>query len=91
MLYLISYDIRDDKARLRIFKSLKEWGYHIQKSVFIGNCPNPAAATVVFEQLQAMAQQQSDHLLMVPLCHQCFSRRKQFGEILPLDDPVWIF
>jgi CRISPR-associated protein Cas2 len=34
MNYIISYDIADDKIRLKLFKILKDYGTHVQFSVF---------------------------------------------------------
>lgn len=34
MFYIISYDIKDDKTRLKLFKLLKDYGTHVQFSVF---------------------------------------------------------
>ena len=32
--YLVCYDIRDDKRLRRVFKTMKDWGDHLQYSVF---------------------------------------------------------
>ena len=34
MIYIIAYDIADNKRRLRVAKTLESWGYRIQESVF---------------------------------------------------------
>lgn len=34
MIYIIAYDIADNKWRLRVAKTLESWGYRIQESVF---------------------------------------------------------
>lgn len=34
MIYIIAYDIADNKRRLRVAKTLEFWGYRIQESVF---------------------------------------------------------
>jgi len=33
-IYIIAYDIADNKRRLRVAKTLESWGYRIQESVF---------------------------------------------------------
>jgi CRISPR-associated protein Cas2 len=32
--YLVCYDIRDDKRLRKVFKTMKDWGDHLQYSVF---------------------------------------------------------
>ena len=32
--YLVTYDIRDDKRLRKVFKTLRNWGDHLQYSVF---------------------------------------------------------
>ena len=32
MIYIIAYDIADNKRRLRVAKTLESWGYRIQES-----------------------------------------------------------
>jgi len=34
VIYIIAYDIADNKRRLRVVKTLESWGYRIQESVF---------------------------------------------------------
>ena len=34
MIYIIAYDIADNKRRLRVAKIRESWGYRIQESVF---------------------------------------------------------
>jgi len=34
MICIISYDVADNKRRLRVAKTLEPWGYRIQESVF---------------------------------------------------------
>ena len=34
MIYIIAYNIVDNKRRLRVGKTLESWGYRIQESVF---------------------------------------------------------
>ncbi len=34
MIYIIAYDIADNKRRLRVAKTLESWCYRIQESVF---------------------------------------------------------
>ena len=34
MIYIIAYDIADNKRRLRVAKTLESWDYRIQESVF---------------------------------------------------------
>lgn len=33
-IYLVTYDIRDDKRLRKVFKTMRNWGDHLQYSVF---------------------------------------------------------
>jgi CRISPR-associated protein Cas2 len=32
--YIVTYDIRDDKRLRRVFRTMRDWGNHLQYSVF---------------------------------------------------------
>lgn len=42
MFFVVSYDISDDKRRTRIMKTLKDYGHHVQYSVFECDLKEPA-------------------------------------------------
>ena len=44
MIYIIAYDIADNKRRLRVAKTLESWGYRIQESVFQLRLDTPTLA-----------------------------------------------
>ena len=46
MIYIIAYDIADNKRRLRVAKTLESWGYRIQESVFQLRLDNATLARV---------------------------------------------
>lgn len=47
MIYIIAYDIADNKRRLRVAKTLESWGYRIQESVFQLRLDNATLARVL--------------------------------------------
>ena len=46
MIYIIAYDITDNKRRIRVAKTLESWGYRIQESVFQLRLDNATLARV---------------------------------------------
>jgi CRISPR-associated endonuclease Cas2 len=90
MFYLVSYDIQDDKARLEVMKYLKDLGYHVQKSVFILNCESRAVAVGHYQTIVAMVDLAGDHVLMSPVCDQCWGKALSAGNTLDVNDDVWI-
>jgi len=86
---LISYDIEDDRLRLKISKRLHFYGLHrIQYSVFMGTLANkdvPKLKTdlMAFSQQKAWAPQ--DTILILPV----HDRMKNAIEILGQTPPTW--
>jgi len=89
MLYLLSYDVHNDKQRKEICNFLKDCGYHIQKSVFIVDC-DCGLAQAIFNQVASLADLTTDRILMVPLCNQCFRKAKLQGNYVGFNEDVWI-
>ena len=69
MFYIISYDIRDDRRRKRVHKTLKGFGENVQESVF--------EAIVDGQQFQQMKQKvqhlirEHDKVRYYYLCEKC--------------------
>ena len=61
MFYIISYDIKDDKTRLKLFKLLKDYGTHVQFSVF--------EATLKKKQFDKMFQEIRSKIKINKECH----------------------
>lgn len=64
--YLVTYDVSDDKRRTRIFKFLRNWGDHLQYSVFL--CELDARERVIVERrLEEFVHHDEDQVLVVDL------------------------
>jgi CRISPR-associated protein Cas2 len=70
MLVMISYDVVDDKKRLRLMKFLKDYGERVQKSVFECNLD-----LKTYEQVKAGAEKiinkRKDRVRYYRMCGNC--------------------
>lgn len=65
-IYLVTYDIRDDKRLRKVFKTMRNWGDHLQYSVF--ECQlSPEDLIRLKAQLAAMIHHNQDQILFVNL------------------------
>ncbi len=64
--YIVTYDICDPKRLKRVFKAMKDWGNHLQYSVF--ECELTAAEMVQMrEQLREIIDGDADQILFICL------------------------
>ncbi len=64
--YLVCYDICDDKRLRKVFKVMKDWGDHLQYSVF--ECQfNPIDLARCRHELGAIIHHQEDQVLFIDL------------------------
>ncbi len=64
--YLVCYDIANDKRLRRVFKACKNWGNHLQFSVF--ECELNASERERMElELKALIQHKEDQILFITL------------------------
>lgn len=91
-LYLVAYDVPDDKRRNRVAKKLKNFGARIQFSVF--ECDLDGKAFLRMQRaVEAALDFKTDRLQIIPLCAACESRRIRRGPALTHEDDlaVWVF
>lgn len=70
MLYLISYDIVDDKSRARLAKKLLDFGKRVQYSVF--ECDlTPKQLESLKKQVLKLLDLEQDSLRIYKLCENC--------------------
>ena len=62
--YLVSYDIPDDKRRVRVFKLMRGWGERVQYSVFCCQL-NPRERLELIEELKTRMNASEDQTLIV--------------------------
>ncbi|TXD34811.1 CRISPR-associated endonuclease Cas2 [Lujinxingia vulgaris] len=65
-LFIITYDITDDKRLRKVFEYLKQWGQHVQYSVFACALGPTSLATVKTE-LDALIHHDDDQVLFFDL------------------------
>lgn len=65
-IYLVTYDICDDKRLRKVFKTMRNWGDHLQYSVF--ECQlNPTDLLTLKAQLKAIINAGHDQVLFIDL------------------------
>ncbi len=64
--YIVTYDIRNPKRLRRVFKACKDYGLHLQLSVF--ECDLTGAEKIDFEsRLRGLIDSQEDQILFIAL------------------------
>ncbi|MBI1938210.1 MAG: CRISPR-associated endonuclease Cas2 [Ignavibacteriales bacterium] len=79
MIYVITYDIDDDKRRNKISKLLEEYGVRVQESVFECNL-NARLYDDLLNKLTAYAND-GVNIRIYPVCKDCFLKAVGMGEI----------
>lgn len=87
MIYIIAYDIADNKRRLRVAKTLESWCYRIQESVFQLRLDTATLARVR-ARLAALISDSEDVIHIYPICSSCADRTDILGAAIALDDAV---
>lgn len=85
MIYIIAYDIADNKRRLRVAKTLESWGYRFQESVFPHRL-DTATLERVRSSLAALISDAEDVIHIYPICSSCANRADILGAAIALDD-----
>lgn len=86
-IYIISYDISDDKRRNKIAKELEGYGERKQYSVF--ECDISASDHAkLWKQLGKLVDHNSDSILSYLLCKSCVNKSKQLGIKLAISRKV---
>jgi len=85
MIYIIAYDIADNKRRLRVAKTLESWGYRIQESVFQLRLDSATLARVR-SRLAALISDSEDVIHIYPICSSCADRPGADRAAIALDD-----
>ena len=74
MIYIIAYDIADNKRRLRVAETLESWGYRIQDSVFQLRLDSATLAcvrsslAVLISDLAVLISESDDVIHIYPIC-----------------------
>ncbi|MCD6319958.1 MAG: CRISPR-associated endonuclease Cas2 [Candidatus Desulfofervidaceae bacterium] len=72
-LFLISYDIADDKRRNKMSRFLEDYGYRVQKSVF--ECfLTPEMYEKVYQEIRLIMNEKEDRVRVYKVCRSCRKR-----------------
>lgn len=87
MFVVVSYDVRDDKRRLKIMKTLQGFGHHAQYSVFECRLKRQDLERLR-KRLKALIRKEEDDVRLYLLCEQCVPRILPMGraEVAPEAD-----
>ena len=89
MLYTISYDIPDDKRRLKIAKILLDYGPRVQYSVFEAQL-DTAALDRLRKRIADHVEPAEDSVRIYPHCITCAARIEIIGQGTVSQDPEFI-
>jgi len=80
---VISYDIRDDKRRTRIFKTLKNFGEWMQYSVFECELSRVEYVRLMGSLDRLIDAQEQDSVRFYFLCEECKKHVERIGGVKP--------
>lgn len=86
MFYIVSYDIPDDKRRLRVAKLVLDYGTRVQYSVFECNLDDRQREEMG-KRLEDVISLAEDRLRIYPLCANCKREVVLMGEGKLTEDP----
>jgi len=75
---VISYDIPDDKRRTKVMKALKDFGQHVQYSVFECNLRREDFKRLR-ERLKTLVELKQDNIRFYTLCEEDRRKRRVWG------------
>ena len=85
MIYIVAYDIANNRRRLRVAKILESWGYRIQESVFQLRLDTESLARVR-HLLTSTITDAEDVIHIYPIYASCADRADILGAAIALDD-----
>lgn len=85
-LIVVSYDIPDDRRRLRLAHALKDFGVRVQYSVF--ECHLEAdQLEKLWLRLGRLVNTQEDNVRLYRFCQDCGTKLETFGTGKPTEEP----
>lgn len=88
-LWVIAYDIADDRTRQRVDRYLQGWGDRVQYSVFEAYL-TPAQARRIAATVTSWLNLETDSLRLYPLCAWCQQSQAVEGQGRRSEDPELI-
>ncbi len=86
MFYTVCYDIPDDRRRLRVMKTLKDYGTRVQYSVFEATL-GPDELERLQHRLKRILDEKEDSVRFYPLCMTCAGQIGILGQGVVTEDP----
>ena len=88
-LYLIAYDISNDKRRTKLHKTLCGFGKWTQYSIF--ECfLNEKEFITLQHRLKTILNEQEDNVRIYPICATCQEKTETIGSSPPAEDKIYL-
>jgi CRISPR-associated protein Cas2 len=89
-MYVLVYDIVNDRRRNRLHRALKDYGTAVQRSVFEFDL-SPKEADAMMERVEKLISPDEDTVRLYRLCSACLTNVRLLGEgTLSLDPDYYI-
>jgi CRISPR-associated protein Cas2 len=88
-MFVVAYDISDDRRRLRLFKTLKRYGSAVQESVFECHLTTDQFIRMKHE-IERVIDPRIDQVRYYDLCRQCAQKIQATSASLLTSDPIAI-
>jgi len=89
MLYLIAYDISNDKRRTKLHKTLSGFGKWTQYSFF--ECFLDEKELITLQhRLKAILNEEEDNVRIYHICASCQAKTQTIGSSLPAEDKLYL-
>lgn len=85
-LIVVSYDIPDDRRRLRLANAIKDFGARVQYSVFECHLES-AELEKLRKRLQKLVEPAEDSVRIYRFCQDCGAKQEIYGQGRPTEEP----
>lgn len=85
-LIVVSYDIPDDRRRLRLAHALKDFGVRVQYSVFECHL-EPDGLEKLRQRLAKLVDLAEDSVRLYRFCQDCGTKQEIYGKGKPTEEP----
>lgn len=85
-MYVLVYDVVDDRRRNKLHRSLKDFGTAVQRSVFEFDL-NSKGAEEMMERVERLIDTEEDVVLLYRICDSCLAQLHILGKGEPTVDP----
>lgn len=79
-MYLVCYDIEDDKIRTRVAKILEGWGYRVQYSVFECDIDTSQMDALASRLEKALGEPENGSIRIYRICASCLDKSYGLGD-----------